>query len=327
MKFRVLLFLFLIFIITGCRADYINKCEEISPAEISSAEPVTEIVNNGVHENNILEIYVFGIGRADAIIITTENHAVMIDTGENSNGHEILDYLLSRRIRTIDYLIITHFDRDHVGGAHTVIDFLEVKEIIVPNYKRESRHVERFELAMQRAGIEPLVLTETIRFELDNAGFMINPAQSEYFFFAYDDEDEDSEQEAEPGVPDYYIEEAPAGNNFSIVVSVSHGENNFLFTGDAQSQRMREMLENEEIANTDYDFLKVPRHGRYMSRSAGFINAVSPKYAVITDSRERPADERVISALENAGAEIFLTRNGGVYVKSDGGALIVEHKD
>ena len=57
------------------------------------------------------------VGKADAILVTTENSAVLIDTATNKMGDEVLDHIRARGIEKLDLLIITHYDKDHVGGA------------------------------------------------------------------------------------------------------------------------------------------------------------------------------------------------------------------
>jgi len=276
-----------------------------------------------------MEILVFGIGRSDAILIATENYVMMVDTGERQHGQYITSYLREQKINTIDYLIITHFDGDHVGGAYVILNEIEVKNVIVPNYSRESNHVRRFKTAMEDAQIKPLILTETMRFTLDNAEFIINPSQLEYFHFARHNE-YDRDDVTDEAVP------IPTGDDFSIVVSVTHGNNSFLFTGDAVAGRLQELLENNEIMSIDYDFLKVPRHGRHNRRSAEFIHAINPRYAVITGFHpdmisyyypERPTDERVIAALEYVGAEMFFTMSIGVRIRSDGSDITIQYED
>jgi len=276
-----------------------------------------------------IEILVFGIGRSDAILITTENYVMMIDTGERQHGPKIADYLLRQDITTIDYLIITHFDGDHVGGAYVILNEIDVKNVIVPNYSRESNHVRRFETALESAQINPLILTETMRFTLDNAEFIVDPSNLEYFHFARHTEDD----------ADDILDETvliPTGDDFSIVISITHGDNSFLFTGDAVAVRLQELIENDEIMSIDHDLLKVPRHGRHNRRSVEFINTISPQYAVITGFHpdltadyypERPTDERVIAALEDVGAEIFFTMSTGVRVRCDGTSLTLSYED
>jgi len=280
----------------------------------------------------VIEILVFNIGKADAILITTENHTVMIDTGENKHGLEIADYLLSRDITEIDYLIITHFHKDHVGGAGAIINNLTVKEVIVPNYGKESKHYNRFAAAMNESGIEQNILKETLKFTLDNTEFTVYPPQQEYYYYsdgstAEDDDeyDEDENEENEDEDDDENINIINE-NNFSLVVNITHGNNNFLFTGDAKAQRLKELFFIEDIVNTRYDFLKVPHHGQSNKRSAEFIYAIMPKYAVITCSLKNPADNNIVAALEDVGADIYFTPNGNVYCKSNGYSLIMAYE-
>lgn len=249
-------------------------------------------------EGGTLQVFIFGIGRADAILITTENHALMIDTGENQHGEYLVDRLTELGVERLDYLIITHFDSDHVGGAHTIINNVETGKVVLPDYSRETRHVERLNAAMINAGISPYVLTSPLRFTLDDAEFLIDPSGLAYFSS---------------------IDES------SIIVSISHGTNRFLFTGDALNERLDEILENEAIMACEYTLVKMPRHGRYTPGAAELIRAARPRYAVITGFHpddidiyypERPADERILEALEAVGAQVFFTMDEGLHIVS-----------
>jgi glyoxylase-like metal-dependent hydrolase (beta-lactamase superfamily II) len=296
------------------------------------SEPPEE-TGNAYMEPGHMEVIVFGIGRADCILIITENHTVMIDTGSRQHGQQIIRYLRNRNINTIDCLIITHFDSDHVGGAYIVVNELDIVQVIVPNYSRDSNHLLRFRSAMSYAGIEELILTETIRFTFNDVDFIVNPSLLEYNYIPrYDNFEFDPDGEDDDFYGDDETMSLPTGDDYSIIVSVIHGENSFLFTGDAVTGRLLELLENEEIMDICYDFLKVPRHGRHNSRSIEFIRAISPRYAVITGFHpysldvyypERPADERVIAALEDVGAEVFFAMSVGVRIISDGAHLVI----
>jgi len=252
------------------------------------------------------------LGRADSILITLPNYTVLIDTGEDIHGEIILAHLHEHNITTINYLIITHFDRDHVGGAFYIIDNIPVTNIILPNYSRESRHVASLQRAMTEAQLEPHTLTEMLRFTLEYAEFIIDPAQIPYFNFGSGGEDMGDDDE-----------QAPRANNFSIVVRMTYGNHNFLLTGDAQSARMREILDNPYLSGTPIDVLKVPRHGRYMSRSAQFLEQLAPRYAIITDSYDDPADPRLLALLSDA--DIFFAQQHNVRVVSDGIDLFTEY--
>ena len=174
-----LIILCLMLTFAGCTHTNVDDAatERITQIDDTVTQPTTTKETDIAEwiDAGIMEIIVFGIGRSDAIVIKTENYTMMIDTGENRHGTPIVNSLNNQGINRIDYLIITHFDSDHVGGAHIVIDNMEVGKVIVPNYSRETNHTERFIAAMDRADIEPFVLTETMRLTLDGIDFIVNP--------------------------------------------------------------------------------------------------------------------------------------------------------
>ena len=83
-----------------------------------------------------LEIYAFSIGKADALLLRTEDAAIMIDTGENGDGEKLVSRLEELGIEKLDLLILTHFDKDHIGGADTVIERFPIDLIVLPAYEK-----------------------------------------------------------------------------------------------------------------------------------------------------------------------------------------------
>ena len=75
-----------------------------------------------------LNIKIFKVGKADAIVVENNNEYMVIDVGEEDDGFEIVNYLQDREVFKIKKLIITHFDKDHVGGADTLVENIEVEE-------------------------------------------------------------------------------------------------------------------------------------------------------------------------------------------------------
>ena len=167
--------------------------------------------------------------------------------------------------------------------------------MLVPAYSKGSSTYRRFTAAMEAAGIQPTALTETLTFELDRAQYTVYPP----------------ERTSYPNNED---------NEYSLIVGVTHGENRFLFAGDALTERLGEFT---ALGEGTYDFLKVSNHGDYFEGVEAFFRAVSPKYAAITCSDKNPADARTVSALEAVGAQVFLTRDGSVKVTSDGRTISV----
>ena len=243
-----------------------------------------------------LEVHFFDAGKADAILLTTENSAVLIDAGEKGFGKTILSYLEEKGITRLDYLMITHFDQDHVGGAAKVLNNLPVGTVLQSNYPKDSEEYEKYVKALSNAGIEPQTVQESLSFVLDGVSYSVDPPHQEK-----------------------YSEDA--SNNSSLIVSVTNGADSFLFTGDAETERLSEFLDSNR---TTYDVLKVPHHGKDEELLPALIQSVSPAWAVITSSEEEPESAAVTEALEQAGVTVLLTRNGAVTFRSDGMQLSLQ---
>lgn len=247
--------------------------------------------------NSVLNITFFDIGKADSILITIENKIILIDTGKDENSEEILSYLKEKRIKTINFLIITHFDKDHVGGADKILNELTVDSVITPNYENDSKQYNEFINALNDNHISLIKLYSKKDIPLKTATFTIYPPEKSY----YEEED----------------------NDFSLVISLVHGENSFLFTGDAEEERLNELITMEDLEHT---LLKVPHHGKVEKNSGEFFSLVNPKYAVITCSNESMPDEEVIDSLKILGTDIYLTKNGTIICSSNGSKLTLTQK-
>ena len=109
-------------------------------------------------------------------------------------------------------------------------------------------------------------------------------------------------------------------NNSSVIVSITNGDDTMLFMGDAEDERIIEFLDGDK---SSYDFLKVPHHGRKGKTSSMLIDIIKPEIAVITSSDEEKEDEKIAEWLEQAGADVYLTRIAPVVVESDGNEMRV----
>ena len=77
-----------------------------------------------------LRVDFYNVGKADAMLITTpQGQRILIDTATNAEGKKLAKRLVQEGIETIDLLIITHFDKDHVGGADQIFDKMKVGSV------------------------------------------------------------------------------------------------------------------------------------------------------------------------------------------------------
>lgn len=242
-----------------------------------------------------LKISILDIGKADSILLNIDDKNVLIDTGEDNNGQEILSYLRKNNVEKLDYMIITHFDKDHVGGADIILDNMDVTNVIQPLYEKNSKQYTQYINSLKKKNLTPITLKETMSFNLNGAKFTIYP----------------------PNKTKY----KEGDNDFSLVTSVIHGSNSFLFTGDAESERLQELLNSISLKHT---FLKVPHHGKYSTSSKEFFTAVSPKYAAITCSKKKPADEKILSILDALKVKTYQTVNGNIIVTSNGSSIDIK---
>ncbi len=242
------------------------------------------------------------VGKADCIVLRGSSQTAVIDTGYDDTADTVIKYLDSQGITEIDHLILTHFDKDHVGGASDLLENYRIGAIYQPDYsadEEDSKPYRKYEEALEEMDIHPVTVKETLGIIMDDVVFTVYPPQKiEY------DEDKD--------------------NNRSLVIAADHGSVRMLFAGDAERERIEEIM--TQIADLDFDLLKVPHHGRMEKNSQEFFEAVSPQYAVICadeEDKEDAADEETIDALEKTGAEVLITGSGMVSCVSDGEELTV----
>lgn len=243
-----------------------------------------------------LTVTVADIGKADAILIRTEGHAVLIDTGEAENGDEVCAMLEEQGVIRLDYLILTHLDKDHIGGAAQVLAQVEVDEILQSFNDETSEEYAAYQTACQQAGLQPQRPRTATALTVGEAVLTVIPPKNEQY-----------EQD----------------NDYSLMIEMTYGERRFLFAGDAEKERLAEYLNTRP---EQADLVKMPHHGRAEDNTALFVEAVSPDHAVITCSKKNPPDDKVLTVLEQAGADIFLTANGTVTAVTDGTDLKISQQ-
>ena len=237
-----------------------------------------------------LKVTFFDVGKADAILLQSETANVVIDCGEKGDGKKIEKLIEENDSDTIDYLIITHFDKDHVGGAAKLIRSLNVKNVLTPNYEGNVEEYEKYVNALAEKNITPMKLTEDISFTLDGIDYTVYAPKND--FYGNNDSDE---------------------NNFSLVTKVVHNKNTLLFAGDAMEQRLSEIMDIGTCT-----LLKVPYHGRKLDNLSDFLSAVKPKCAVVCTSTNEFSG-KVQDALKKIGATTYATCfNGDITAVSNG---------
>lgn len=230
-------------------------------------------------------------GKSDSMILHTENGTVLIDCGEKNDGNKILSVLEENGIESVDCLIITHYDKDHVGGASKVISGIDVKKVYAPDYEENSSEMKKYHKALDSENITPVLVTEDISFTLDGVEYEIYAPQKTFY-----GEDDD--------------------NDFSLVTKVKYHNTTMLFTGDAMEQRLSEIMDTGKC-----NLLKIPYHARKIDNLENFLISVSPQYAVACTS-EGEFSDNTEGLLKKYGIQYYATcRDGQITAVSDGNEI------
>lgn len=278
----------------------------------SSENTAQTFTSSGLISDNvdgIVSVHFIDVGQGDSELIQIPKHDgffnILIDAGTNSSADELVDYLKSRGIDTLDVVIATHPHADHIGGMTKIINNFKISNFYMPLVAESQTPTTKTYEKMLDALIDKDVSTHEI------------------YAGTYIDLPVGTKLQVLSPIRDKNYDNL---NNYSAVLRFSHGKNTFLFTGDAEKEAEKLMLENltDSISST---VLKVGHHGSSTSTTKDFLQAVSPSFAVIScelgNSYGHPHKE-TISILEEFDCEILRTDEiQTIMFESDGKNLAV----
>lgn len=230
-------------------------------------------------------------GKSDCIVIDLDECVIVNDTADEDDYGLISGFLDESRITNIDYMILSHFDKDHIGSAAQLIADYDVEYVLMPDYEENSTYYAALTEALEETDTQQLRLREDYSFTAADAEIYISvPNETVY----------------------------KNDNNYSLITTVTYGENRFLLMGDAMKKRIEEFLETA-LAEKHYDLIKMPHHGDYYKNLEELIACINPDAAVFTVGQERDRlEEETVQLLQKYGCRIYDTIDGNVTVESDG---------
>ena len=249
--------------------DSAQQAEE-EPIEV---EEVVQSVDEG-------KIHFINTGNSDAILIENNSQFALIDTGDTDDDDKLKSYLQRQGVKRLEYLVLTHYHADHIGGADTVITDFEVGITLVPNGDADTKVYRDYITALSNKGLQPSVPLESSIFNLGSATLTF-----------YNTAGGNSNE-----------------NNNSLVVLYENGEDRALFTGDAEAEV------ESKLSVGDIELLKVGHHGSKTSSSISFINQLQPEYAVILTGQPNQyghPHEETLSLFESKGIPVYRTDEQG----------------
>ena len=239
-----------------------------------------------------LEVHYIDVGQGSATLLKNGSHAMLIDTGDSDQGTKLQLYLTKQGVENLDYLVLTHPDADHIGGAPVIITKFGIGQLFLSNYEKDNKTTQKVRDAMQYKGLTASDYQASDTFALGNASFTILGPAKEY----------------------------TDSNNASIAIMVQNGNNRFLFTGDCEAEAEADLIASG--ADLSADVYLAGHHGSDTASSQAFMDAVSPSYAVIScgegNSYGHPHAE-VLNRFRSMGIQVFRTdEQGSVIAESDG---------
>lgn len=248
------------------------------------------------------------VGHGDAVFVELPGgDTMLVDTGPPGWGRDaaervIVPYLLHRRVRRIDVVVITHPDADHAGSLPTILEQLDVGEVWINGDPRAPLPgIDAFE-----GGPRPVAGVKVRRVRAGDR-------------FAFGDATVDVL--APMGPPEGY----PSENDASVVFVLELGARRILFTGDIEKEAERRLLASDVALAADV--LKAPHHGSRTSSTDPFVAAVHPAHVVFTVGRRDRFGHphaAVVERYERAGVEVWRTDvHGAITVRTDGDAITV----
>ena len=248
-----------------------------------------------------LEVIFFDVGQGDAgFIETPQRHQILIDGGPGSVILEKLGKSMPFYDRTIDLIILTHPEFDHLSGLNEILKKYKVSNILWTGIVRDTAEYKEWKKLIEEEKAEIFIAKagQKILWESETNNYMevLYPFENlEGKVF------EDS-------------------NNTSIISKLVFGKNSFLFTGDAYKNVEGELINKK--AEIDSDVLKVSHHGSKTSSSEEFIKSVSPQIAVISagiGNKYGHPHQEVLELLEKYDIKVSRTdKDGDIKIISDG---------
>ncbi|MFA6253974.1 MAG: MBL fold metallo-hydrolase [Candidatus Paceibacterota bacterium] len=249
-----------------------------------------------------LTVAFLDVGQGDAILITAPNkNQVLVDGGPNLSVIRALGQVMPFFDHSIDLVMESHPDQDHIGGLPEVFNRYQVAGFIEPKFPAETAVYKNLQAKIvdeksthliAQTGTK-IILGQSVSLEILSAKpWTLGPRG---------------------GKPDT--------NNSSIVARLTYASTTFLFTGDLPAKAENQLAYAEPV-KIKADVLKVAHHGAKTSNSLAWLKAVKPEYAVISvgaNNRYGHPSAETLSWLRTIGAQVLQTKDlGTITLKSDG---------
>lgn len=258
-------------------------------------------VNENSVSNNKMIVHYINVGQGDSILVQVNNKNMLIDAGPKDSKEQLISYLKSLKIESLDYVIATHPHEDHIGNMADVINNFHVVNFYAPKVESTTKTFEMMILALKNNNLK----INVIKADMDSIDLGEGTTVSVF----------------SPNKEKY-----ENLNNYSPIIKVEYGQNSFLFTGDAEKEVEKEVL--SAGYNISADVLKLGHHGSSSSTSEEFFKKVNPSIGVISlgiDNSYGHPHKETLDLIKKNNITLYRTDlDGNVVLVSDGQNITIE---
>lgn len=296
-----------IYIVITCLIIFIKKRNKIILKKIVPTVIIISLVMNIIINTNWkgdLKIYFVDVGQGDSTYICTPNGTkVLIDGGGSREPEKydvgkqiLLPYLLDRKVKKIDYLMVSHFDSDHCQGLEQVLQNIKVKNIIIGKQASICKEFERIMEICRKKKVNVINVKRGGKISID---------KSLYFEILHPS--------------DKMLDDGKGGLNANAIVAKMYYKTKnkkvftMLFTGDIEKDAENELVK-EYGEDLRVNILKVAHHGSKTSSTSEFLQLAMPETAIIGVGKRNTfghPNEGVMQRLQDIKAKIYRTDLNG----------------
>ncbi len=219
------------------------------------------------------DVHVLDVGQGLSVLIESQGHYMLYDGGDSSKSSYVVSYLQQEGVTSLDYVVASHYDADHLNGVVGALNAFPVSHVWGPDYTTGSKVFQAFQSVTKEHDLTVVQPPVGSVYELGDASIQVlSPSGDDYGDV----------------------------NNYSIAIRVQDGDTSFLITGDAESESEQEMVSSQ--LDLESDVYLLGHHGSGTSTSWDLLQQVVPEYAIVSCGEGNSYGHPHIEAMEKLEA-------------------------
>ena len=278
--------------------------------------------------DNRLHVITCDVGQGDAILISYRFQQMLIDGGRDEKVLDCLNHYMPMGDRTIEVVVATHADADHIAGLAQVLESFKVLKLISTQQGKQTDDFKRFWELVQ---VEKSTGMRLIYPQPQQVVWLVGPLSAKVVSTSGSRSIEPPliTTKTETRLSDVFTQNKKKTidyNDGSIVVLLQFGEQLFLFTGDLEKTGELALIKTGLLRRVNV--LKVGHHGSKSSSGRAFLGVLRPEITLISVGEANQyghPSPQVIQRLLEVGANTYRTdQQGNIEVVADGSHLFVK---